>query len=674
MSNEVRAHYSAALSSLNDSSKPVINFLTMLAHDYIDHAEVVVDVIADRLRKHPTNNIHYLYLVDSIVKNVGEKYTVSFEKHLPDLVKYVMGQGNDATRQRVIRTRGTWTMFSPDVLRKIDEYIASLNQEPFLPTSHPPPPQPATVATPQIQSAPATAWPSRDPRLAMRSERQTSYPTQPPPAQASGRAPGHGHPLPTPHVPPVHSRGPMSGPAPPGPGPLPIHARGIREAHARPHSPRRGGPPPPGYGALPPPHDVYPPHPGPPRPGYGEHRPMGRRPPPLDAHYPDSRYGMSADEAEIAAAEEALLKAEHELQYGALSIPARRALERAVDDLHRKLMILSRRLPPRGIPRPEHPRRPPAAEAARRPPPDALLATPPRAAPVSTTRGAMEPVTPTTLLQQMEQSGLLELLQEAAPEQKAKASGSKPKKPTGEVDLSDIAVVELTDLSIKETKEDGYITLMYDAQPTQCKQCGLRFPDNTSEEFKLHYDWHFKRNQERQQAAVVSRNWYLSEKDWIEYSGSSLEEMPATGLESQKQQEEAAQRARDILANQRVKAKGSQRCKICHEPFQTFFDDEDVWAGIVKHLIMIYTEEWLLKDAMETGDGLFHISCYEVASKPELNATSQRLSSTSSESNIRLSLADDAMEAETIKEELQDGNGDIESPPPKRAFVTQDSF
>eukprot|EP00043_Microstomoeca_roanoka_P015391 m.154034 g.154034 ORF g.154034 m.154034 type:complete len:143 (-) comp16248_c0_seq1:244-672(-) len=126
MSNEVRAHYSAALSSLNDSSKPVINFLTMLAHDYIDHAEVVVDVIADRLRKHPTNNIHYLYLVDSIVKNVGEKYTVSFEKHLPDLVKYVMGQGNDATRQRVIRTRGTWTMFSPDVLRKIDEYIASV--------------------------------------------------------------------------------------------------------------------------------------------------------------------------------------------------------------------------------------------------------------------------------------------------------------------------------------------------------------------------------------------------------------------------------------------------------------------------------------------------------------------------------------------------------------------
>ncbi|EGD82766.1 hypothetical protein PTSG_03416 [Salpingoeca rosetta] len=239
-------------------------------------------------------------------------------------------------------------------------------------------------------------------------------------------------------------------------------------------------------------------------------------------------------------------------------------------------------------------------------------------------RAAHEPLTPRTLMQQVQQAGVFDsLLQDVAdsatPTQQEQQQQPQQGKGKGKVDgvkvdagpdLTNIAIVELTDLSIKETKEDAYITLMYEAQPTQCKQCGLRFPDNASEEFKLHYDWHFRKNQERQQAAVVSRGWYLSETDWVKYAGSKLDTMPEPETQEQKKAEE--ERARTILGTQRVKAKDDQRCKICREKFGTYYDDEE--------------EEWLLQDAIETDEGLFHISCYEVASRPELQ--SSRTSST----------------------------------------------
>ena len=54
-------------------------FLFAVPHDFLP-------------QRNPTNNIHYLYLVDSIVKNVRGKYIQSFQDKLPQLVKYVMGQ------------------------------------------------------------------------------------------------------------------------------------------------------------------------------------------------------------------------------------------------------------------------------------------------------------------------------------------------------------------------------------------------------------------------------------------------------------------------------------------------------------------------------------------------------------------------------------------------------
>lgn len=77
--------YSRALLDLKDGTKAQINFLTILADDNAKFAPAVVRAIEGRIRvsnphlsaanlvqETKGRNIHYLYLIDSILKNVKD--------------------------------------------------------------------------------------------------------------------------------------------------------------------------------------------------------------------------------------------------------------------------------------------------------------------------------------------------------------------------------------------------------------------------------------------------------------------------------------------------------------------------------------------------------------------------------------------------------------------------
>ena len=65
-----------------------------------------------------------MYLVDSILKNVGKRYTIIFSKTIFDIFKWVFHAADENTRKATLHVRGTWNdIFAPDILEKIDRYV-----------------------------------------------------------------------------------------------------------------------------------------------------------------------------------------------------------------------------------------------------------------------------------------------------------------------------------------------------------------------------------------------------------------------------------------------------------------------------------------------------------------------------------------------------------------------
>ena len=136
----------------------------MLASDYITYSQQIVDVILRKipvlhssyiydianfllsslisLKSEPQFALPTLYLIDSILKNVGGVYIQLFAEKIVDAFVAVYNsvrsheniqhnaflawiQGDDKTRQSAKRVRDTWNLlFTPAVLQTIDRRIA----------------------------------------------------------------------------------------------------------------------------------------------------------------------------------------------------------------------------------------------------------------------------------------------------------------------------------------------------------------------------------------------------------------------------------------------------------------------------------------------------------------------------------------------------------------------
>ncbi|XP_023941779.1 pre-mRNA cleavage complex 2 protein Pcf11 isoform X2 [Bicyclus anynana] len=109
MAKEIAEEYASSLSDLTVNSKPLINMLTILAEENIEHAGVIVETVEKHLEKVPADiKLPVLYLVDSIIKNVGGAYTQKFSQSIVNMFTKTFKQVDEKIRSQMFKLRETW--------------------------------------------------------------------------------------------------------------------------------------------------------------------------------------------------------------------------------------------------------------------------------------------------------------------------------------------------------------------------------------------------------------------------------------------------------------------------------------------------------------------------------------------------------------------------------------
>jgi len=112
-SKDISEEYKSALSDLTFNSKPLINVLTMLAEENSDYGQVIVQVICDRIKKvNVDQKMPALYLLDSILKNIGGNYVTIISKYIVEVFCHTFESANDERkRMQLFKLRNTWTQY-----------------------------------------------------------------------------------------------------------------------------------------------------------------------------------------------------------------------------------------------------------------------------------------------------------------------------------------------------------------------------------------------------------------------------------------------------------------------------------------------------------------------------------------------------------------------------------
>ncbi|KAM4620686.1 pre-mRNA cleavage complex 2 protein Pcf11 isoform 2-T2 [Polymixia lowei] len=164
--------YQSSLEDLTYNSKPHINMLTILAEENLLFAKDIVAIIEAQISKAPpSEKLPVLYLVDSIVKNVGGEYVAVFAKNLVTSFICVFEKVDENTRKSLFKLRSTWDdVFPLKKLYALDvqvnthdsawpiKPIASIHVNPkFLKQSEESSPRPSTPQPPAPPPRPAPA-------------------------------------------------------------------------------------------------------------------------------------------------------------------------------------------------------------------------------------------------------------------------------------------------------------------------------------------------------------------------------------------------------------------------------------------------------------------------------------------------------------------------------------
>ncbi|XP_016845564.2 uncharacterized protein LOC100121739 isoform X3 [Nasonia vitripennis] len=128
-SDEIVKEYNSSLMDLTINSKPLINMLTLLAEDYIDHANAIVEAIEAHLQKVSSEiKLPVLYLIDSIVKNVNRAYLGLFTKNIVNTFCSVFEKVDENTRASMWKLRQTWSeVFPPKKLFALDVKVHNID-------------------------------------------------------------------------------------------------------------------------------------------------------------------------------------------------------------------------------------------------------------------------------------------------------------------------------------------------------------------------------------------------------------------------------------------------------------------------------------------------------------------------------------------------------------------
>ncbi|KAL6045567.1 mRNA 3' end processing factor, variant 3 [Balamuthia mandrillaris] len=121
---EIISEYDSELAELTFNSKPIINNLTIVAGENIHASEQIAKLIEHRLTSaHMKRKLPFLYLTDSIVKNIGGVYHQLFSSNIDMLFLNVYEKADEPTRQSLHRLLSTWPPIFPEKVPLIEERI-----------------------------------------------------------------------------------------------------------------------------------------------------------------------------------------------------------------------------------------------------------------------------------------------------------------------------------------------------------------------------------------------------------------------------------------------------------------------------------------------------------------------------------------------------------------------
>ncbi|KAM9728234.1 LOW QUALITY PROTEIN: pre-mRNA cleavage complex 2 protein Pcf11-like [Menidia menidia] len=176
--------YQSSLEDLTFNSKPHINMLTILAEENLQFAKDIVAIIEAQILKAPAGEkLPVLYLVDSIVKNVGGEYLAVFAKNLITSFICVFEKVEENTRKSLFKLRSTWDEVFPNKsLYELDLRVSAL--DPAWPVKAPPTINASIHVNPRFLKQPEDAAPSQPASPPPGPPPGAPPPPVPPPAQA----------------------------------------------------------------------------------------------------------------------------------------------------------------------------------------------------------------------------------------------------------------------------------------------------------------------------------------------------------------------------------------------------------------------------------------------------------------------------------------------------------
>ncbi|CAD6581086.1 MAG: hypothetical protein ASARMPREDX12_000347 [Alectoria sarmentosa] len=169
--------------------------------------------------------------------------------------------------------------------------------------------------------------------------------------------------------------------------------------------------------------------------------------------------------------------------------------------------------------------------------------------------------------------------------------------------------IEVTSISLKRPRIH-LVSTLYEARPNQCSTCGRRFLATAEgkEKKARHLDWHFRTNQRLADSAKrgQNRSWYVDELEWIKsrdnpedapladaYSDAARAALAASLAASDPKKKHIPVPSDPVLAN--------QPCPICQEKFDMVWNDE--------------VQDFVWMDAMKIGSRVYHASCHSEVKK-----------------------------------------------------------